>query len=154
MNALLLGSGLESFGEKISSVSQSHIRVAKPAKPRNWGVEAAIGVVAALLAALYVATRFWDGFSRPPRVTAEGRVSETRIVMDHIQDSHYGGMIFYQIEAHVSYELDGRRQDRWLTASEITTERLFLASRIATQPKTCEVYWSPGHPENAKCRLE
>ena len=137
-------------------MSRTHVRLPKP-KPepnRNIWVGVAIGAVATLLAILYVTTRFWDGPIQPSHVTAEGKVSETRIVMDHISDSQYGGEIFYRIEAHASYELDGRPQDRWLTASEITTERVLLASKVAGQPKSCRVYWASGHPENAKCQLE
>jgi hypothetical protein len=57
------------------------------------------------------------------RVT--GSIRETRIVVDHIVDSQYGGLIYYPVEARTRYEFEGRTQERWLTASEITTTRAF-----------------------------
>lgn len=137
-------------------MSQSHIRVRNETagKQRSYWFETTILVVTVLLALLYVATRFWSEPSNPDYETADAKVSETRIVVDHIRDSYYGGSIFYRIEAHAQYGSDGRPQDRWLTASEVTTDRWLLASKVAIQPERCEAYWVSGHPENARCRLK
>jgi hypothetical protein len=137
-------------------MSRNYIPVPEPKpkpQPNIWfGV--GIGAFVALLAALHVTTRSWNDPSQTFHLTAEGKISEARIVVDHITESSYGASIFYRVEAHVQYELDGQLQDRWLTASEITADRPQLVFRIAAQPKSCRVSWVPGHPENAKCRLE
>jgi hypothetical protein len=86
--------------------------------------------------------------------TANGSILETRIVVDHIRDNQYGGLIYYRVEARTRYELEGHSQERWLTASEITTTREELVAMIAAHPKTCLVYWFPKNPENVKCRIE
>ncbi|MFZ0746447.1 MAG: hypothetical protein WAM85_18715 [Terracidiphilus sp.] len=103
--------------------------------------------------ALFVLIRL-DRSAARTYFTADGTVQETRIVVDHIGDSQFGGQIYYRIEAHVNYEVEGQDQDRWLTASEITPERDLLTAKLQPLPKTCRVYWVPKHPENAKCRLE
>ena len=146
-------SGLQWIAEE-TLMSHSHIRVAKPVPQRNLPLEVSVGVVAFLVILLFAVSRFGDGFFPTDYVTADGAVSETRIVVDHMLDSNYGGRIFYRIEAHVNFELGGQPQDRWVTVSEVTTGRLELASKVAAQPKSCQVYWAPGHPENAKCRLK
>ena len=137
-------------------MSQGHIRVRKqtPGQQRSYWFETAILIVTVLLTLLYFATRFWSEPANPDYETADANVSETRIVVDHFRESYYGSSIFYRTEVHVQYELEGRMQDRWLTASEVTTERWRLASKVAAQPTRCEVYWVPVHPENAKCRLK
>ncbi|MGA2218466.1 MAG: hypothetical protein ABSG51_10295 [Terracidiphilus sp.] len=143
------------FNKGKQPVSHSHIRVHPPAPKRNPWLEATVGVAFfVVVAAVYIATRMWHPFYDTDHLTAQGTVSETRIVIDHIRDSQYGGLIFYRIEALVSYEIDGQTQNRWLIASEITTERAMLASKLAGSPTTCQVYWLPGHSENARCRFQ
>lgn len=136
-------------------MSHSHIRVQVPPPRRNLWVEAAAGsVFFVAVAVLYLAIRMWHSSLDMDHLTEPGNVSDTRIVLDHIRDSQYGGLIFYRIEALVSFEIEGQAQNRWLIASEITTERVLLASKLAGLPKTCRVYWLPGHPENARCKFE
>jgi hypothetical protein len=96
----------------------------------------------------------WHPLYDTDHLTAQGNVSDTRIVIDHIRDSQYGGLIFYRIEALVSYEIEGQTQNRWLVASEITTAREFLVAKLADHPKACQVYWLPNHSENARCRFQ
>jgi hypothetical protein len=107
-----------------------------------------------LVIVFFMAVRLPQGSIDNRYLTAGGKVTETRIVIDHIQDSQYGGQIYYRIDAHVSYQIDGQVEDRWLTASETTTARELLSAKLATQPKTCQVYWFPNHPENARCRFQ
>ena len=136
-------------------MSHSHIRVQVPPPRRNLWVEAAVGIAFFVaVAALYLPIGMWHPPYDMDHPTAPGNVSDTRIVIDHIRDSQYGGLIFYRTEALVSFEIEDQTQNRWLIASEITTERALLASKLAGSPKTCQVYWLPGHPENAKCRFE
>lgn len=136
-------------------MSHSHIRVRVPPPKRNPWLEATVGIAFFIaVAVVYIAIRMLHPFYDTDHLTAEGKVYETRIVMDHIRDSQYGGLIFYRTEALVSYEVEGQTQSRWLIASEITTERAMLASKLAGSPTTCQVYWLPGHPENARCRFQ
>jgi len=136
-------------------MSHTHIRAEKsipPAKPQyallalmGWIV---IGVAAWFLWSNLRASEFWDTHS-----SSEGSISETRIVLDHIRDSQYGGGISYRLEAHVSFTAEGHAQDRWLIVPEDSTDREWLIAKVATQPKTCKAYWPTGHPESAKCTL-
>jgi hypothetical protein len=89
-----------------------------------------------------------------PRLTAEGKIFDTKIVVDHTVESSYGGRILYRIEARVSYPILGHNQVQWMTASEVTPTRESLELKLAHHPQGCQVYWISGHPENAKCRLE
>jgi hypothetical protein len=136
-------------------VSRSHVRVQhSPPKRKPW-LEATVAIAFFLVvAAIYIAIRALHPPYDTDHLTAKGTVSESRIVIDHIRDSQYGGLISYRIEALVSYEIESQPQNRWLVASEITTERAMLASKLAGSPKTCQVYWLPGHPENARCRFQ
>lgn len=135
-------------------MSHSHIRVHEAPPKRNLWFEAAIAISFVALAALCIAALRWHQPYDLDHLTTEGIVSDTRIVVDHIRDSTYGGLIFYRIEAQVRYEIDGQAQNRWLIASQITTERVLLASKLASSPKSCQVYWLPDHPENARCRFK
>jgi hypothetical protein len=114
-------------------------------------VIAGIGVCLLLILAWAARTR--DDSYDTSHLTTEGKISETRIVVDHTVESLYGGRIFYRIEAHVTYEIQGQSQDRWVTASEITSLHDMLVAKLARHPQSCQIYWTPDHPENAKCRL-
>jgi len=137
-------------------MSHSHIRVHESPPQRNLWLETTFGVafVAFVAIAAFYVPGIWHPLYDLDHLTAPGNVSDTRIVIDHTRDSLYGGQIFYRIEALVSYEIDGQTQNRWLTASEVTTERGRLASKLAGSPKSCQVYWLPDHPENARCRFQ
>ena len=135
-------------------MSHSHIRVHEAPPKRNLGLEVAAGIAfLAAFAALFIAVLRWHQPYDMDHLTAEGIVSDSRIVVDHIWDTRYGGQIYYRTEALVSYQIDGQPQNRWLIASEITTERARLASKLADSPKACQVYWLPDHPKNARCRF-
>jgi len=135
-------------------MSHSHIRVPKlPPRRRPW-LEFVIGGVLIVFLALVALGKSLDWTSRRNYATATGTIIETRIVIDHYLDSQYGGQIFYRKETHVTYELQGREQNRWLTASDTTTPRELLASKLASHPSSCLVYWVANHPENAKCQLK
>jgi hypothetical protein len=141
-------------------MSQSHVRVAKPQPRRRKWLEIAVGVTFLLIPAFYVLART-EGWFVPDFDSTTGQVLETRIVVDHTLDSQTGGHIYYRLEAHVKYtvpdEATPRRpdqsQDRWLTASEVTSTRELLTMLQAKQSKTCQVYWIPNHLEADRCRL-
>jgi hypothetical protein len=129
------------------------IRVPKQPAPRRPWIERTLVISGALIALALTLFTLWD---RPhaPYIFTEGNVTETRIVADSIRDSLYGGRIYYRLEARVRYDLAGQPQDRWLTASEVTTNRQMLAAAVARSPKVCRVFWPQDHPEGALCRLE
>lgn len=134
-------------------MSRRPVRLSKPMQRRRPGLKIVLGALTILFMALFAFSRLERTAGRS-YFTAAGTVEETRIVVDHVWDSRYGGQIYYRIEAHVNYEVEGQAQDRWLTASEITPQRELLLTRLEPPPKTCQVYWAPKHPENARCRLK
>ena len=138
-----------------SHMSHSHIRGPKPeSQPTtSFWILVTAGVGVALLLVLIVAAKIRDGAFDTSHLTAEGKISETRIVVDHTLESMYGGRIYYRIEAHVAFEISGKNQDRWVTASEITPSREMLAAELARLPQSCQIYWTPGHSDSVKCRL-
>jgi hypothetical protein len=135
-------------------MSHSHVRVPRTPPQRRPRVEVVLAAsVFVAIAFLAFGSLFVGQPSDEVHASAIGSILETRIVVDHIVDSQYGGGIFYRIEARTSYDFQGQSQDRWLTASEITTARELLQAKLASHPKYCVVYWVAGHSENARCRL-
>jgi len=136
-------------------MSHTHVRApkAEPPPPPKLLPLLIAGTLVGLFCVLYVAGRIRDSAYDTSHLTTQGKISETRIVVDHILDTSWGGKIFYRLEAHVAYQIDGQTQDRWLTASGVDASREFLSLKLANHPQTCQVYWSPGHPENARCRF-
>jgi len=137
-------------------MSHSHLHAPKTeaqVTPKFWLLVTLV-MGACLLLVLFVAAGIRDRAFDTSHLTAEGKISDIRIVVDHTVESSYGGRILYRIDAHVSYRALGQTQDRWMTASEVTPIRESLEMKLARHPIGCQVYWAPGHPENAKCRLE
>jgi hypothetical protein len=137
-------------------MSRAHIRVVKKLPPpriemRFW-LTVGVGVFAVVAVIGWVHSYQMNSFTR--HLTADGTVSETRIVVAGLLDSSHGGGILYRTEAHVRFMAEGQQQDRWLTASELTADRGMLAARIASHPGTCIVYWTPGHADAARCSME
>ena len=136
-------------------MSHAHIRVPKPPQPPSRPVLMLrmflLGVVL-LVIALMAVGRLIDFPERQDWVTADGAVNETRIAVDRIQGSLYGGRISYRLEARVSYSDGGQSYDRWLLVRRETV-RAVLEMEVARHPRYCEVYWPPGQPERARCRL-
>jgi hypothetical protein len=135
-------------------MSHSHIRVPKPAKRISPWVTVLTGLVAAVFILLLAFGTIIHWPVNTNYSTAEGMVLETRIVVDRILDSNYGGRIYYRIEARVRYPIQGQQHDQWMTASEVTIERESLLAKLSSHPKNCLVRWVPKHSENAKCQLE
>ena len=138
-------------------MSHTHIRAPKaprqPVKPQYlfWICVPVLvlGLCAVFFWSNFHASEFWDRHS-----TANGIILETRVDIDHTRDSLYGGIILYRLYAHVKFEANGQDQDRWLKVLTGTTSRLELLAKAATSPKACLVYWSPGHLENAECKID
>jgi hypothetical protein len=132
-------------------MSQAHIRERKQSlRPIiSWrSVLGLVGVLAVSMVA-YLAVN-WVRSLPSTSETATAKILEIRKVVDHTQDSLYGGRIIYRAEAHVQYVADNRVQDRWLRVSDgLTQDSLLL--KLAAHPTECLVHWSPNHPENARC---
>jgi hypothetical protein len=111
-------------------------------------------ILLVVLAVLYILNQLWNVSQRTAYSYTHGKVIESRIVIAGTLESTHGGAIYYQIESHVNFDLNGQRQDRWLPASDKTTAREMLTAQLAQQPKTCRVYWPPEHPQDLKCQLE
>jgi hypothetical protein len=133
-------------------MSQTHIRAEEATPKRSRLAEAAIVAVLALLGILLAFGGYWEGF-RSDRETSDAKILDTRIAVVSLHESQYGTWAQYRIEAHVTYDLRGQRQDRWVPVSEIVNDKTLLEARLATHPTTCEVSWARSHPENARCQL-
>jgi hypothetical protein len=116
--------------------------------PRILALAAVIG-----LCVFWVWAGFFDGFGTGPRVSAWGDVLETRIATVGSRESGHGGYILYRIETHIRYSVSGAVRDRWIPASNTTSDRVSLQIRLLDEPKRCLVGWPPGHEENARCDL-
>src|SRR5271168_5306798 len=114
-------------------MSRSHIRVSVATAPRKPWLERMFAVGFAILFATIPIFIVWD---RPhePDIISEGKILGTRIVVDNIRHSLFGGRIDYRLEAHVTYNLDGKSQDRWLTADTVSKSRDLIAAQVAGNP--------------------
>lgn len=129
----------------------SHLRPSKSSARGERVVQLALGTLMIAFIAMFAQSRLERAAGKS---YSSGSVKEARIVVDHTSEGQLGGTIYYRMELRVSYSVAGEQQDRWLTASEITPDRDGLAAKLVSHPKTCQVYWVPRHPENARCRLE
>ena len=139
---------------RVHLMSQSHItRQLKRPKPVVWWhIALCLATLFIGVAAVYLVANWVHSFPSAYE-TATGKILEIRKVVDHTSDTLYGGKISYRAEAHVRYAADGQMQDRWLRASDDLPQDSLLL-KLAANPAECFVYWSPGHPENAKCSLK
>jgi hypothetical protein len=135
-------------------MSRSHARAPQRRHLRRPWLETVAGATILLLILAVVLTRFprRNGYSDHTPVV--GNILETRIALADTGDTRFGGYILYRIEAKVRYEYRGQTQERWMIASEAPETRDILEAKLATSPKTCQVSWSPDHPENPKCRFQ
>lgn len=132
---------------------RSHVRPSRSSTRSERVLQLVLGALIVAFIALFALSRLERTAGRSYS-SAIGNVKEARIVVDHTSEGQYGGTIYYRMELRVTYVVGGEEQDRWLTDSEVSSDRDWLAAKLASQPKTCQVYWVPRHPENARCRLE
>ena len=135
-------------------MSHKHIRVRKQSpqqRGRVLNLAATLAVV--LIVGFVMFGRTWRDFGGTDRPGVVGRVLETRIAVAGTRESDYGGSIWYRIDAHVQYDLRGQMQDRWIPASDSTTDRGLLLMKLAKRPSTCQVSWAPRHPDHPRCAL-
>lgn len=146
----------EDFKGRTSSHPMSRSRITKQPKPPQpivwWHIALGFATILIGVAAVYLAAN-WIHSIPSKYETSTGKILEIRKVVDHTRDTLYGGKISYRAEAHVQYLADGRLQDRWLHRSDdLTQEGLLL--KLASHPTESLVYWSPNHPENARCSFK
>ena len=136
-------------------MSQIHARDRFPGRPEKVSVwrHVAAGAGVLFFAGLVAFGPWWAPTIEDSHQTAHGQMLETRMTQG-TRDSDLGGAILYRIESHVRYDLHGMAKDRWMAASEVSSDRDVLALRIIKHPSSCEVYWAPDHPENPKCLLK
>jgi hypothetical protein len=135
-------------------VSQTHLRKRKVAPRKSgWGSHL-LTVVVVLAIVLIVGGRVLPRFQKTGRESSLGKVLETRIVIVSTGESSVGSYAYYRIEAHVTFDMNGEKQDRWISASDDNSNRAELELQILDRPGTCVVSWSPRHPENAHCSLK
>jgi hypothetical protein len=135
-------------------MSHSHIRIAKPIPQRRRWIEVLFIACACLLVLVALS---WILIGAPfdtKHETAIGKITESHVAIMGSRDSRFGGYILYQIQVHVRYSYSGQTQDRWIVGSELSSSREILQALLNAHPNSCEVYWMPNHPENAKCRFE
>ena len=134
------------------------MRMRKPKtlpKMSLWGKIAICAVSIGLAILLGVTYIYKSAHNEPDRnaIRQIGSILETRLVIDHTADSIHGGRIYYRIEARTRFAAQEQRQERWLLASDITSNRDRLDALLAKHPKECVVSWNPGYPENAQCQI-
>jgi hypothetical protein len=133
-------------------MSNHHARP-KPATGRDKLLAALVAtavVVAFVVGATLARKRFDQSW---PSVTAH--VLETRVVVVGTGEGGYGpGAIFYRVEAHVAYEVNGKRFDRWLPASDINRDKAYLELWLSQKKnKLCIVHWNPNNPSDIEAVL-
>jgi hypothetical protein len=119
---------------------------------RLWGpVLAVIVLFAGTFIGLSLLSEY---FRQKDWLTAEGRVLNTRIVVDHVNPGSRlsGGSVTYRLEALVDYDYGGQQTERWLPVSY---DKIRAVLEVTEQEhfRYCQVYWQPQMPENARCRL-
>lgn len=134
----------------------SHRHIKRPEAPPRpivwWKIALGFVVFIASIGAVWAIVN-WT-YSFPSNfVTTDGKILETRKVVDGVADTQHGSVVFWGLEARVQYKVDGQMQDRWLRASD-NMPRETLALKLATHPTECLVYWPPNHAENARCWLK
>lgn len=117
---------------------------------RKAGALAMLAALAGFLVWLYLLQRN-DPFDSAHE-TARGEILDGRVVVAGQMESNFGGRILYQMELRVLFNQDGKPQERWLQAV-FPYGHDAMVERLRHRPKACEVFWTPGHPENAKCRF-
>jgi hypothetical protein len=144
------------FENKFLRMTHTHIRFPQPGpeQHRSYRLDIAAGAVIVVLIALYAMNQLWNVPQRTAYSYTYGKVIETQIVVADTRETLHGGLIFYRIETHVTFDLNDQHQDRWLPASDVTTAREMLAARLTPPPTSCRVYWLPEHPRDLKCHLE
>lgn len=87
--------------------------------------------------------------------TATAQISGTRIVAVAAEEHPFqGGTVLYRVEAHVIYEINGKRIDRWAPASGTKRDKVYLESWLTHKKQdSCLVRWNPQNPDDVEAVL-
>jgi hypothetical protein len=87
--------------------------------------------------------------------TAMARISETRIVAVAAEEHPFqGGTVLYRVEAHVTYQMNGKHIDRWVPASGMKRDKPYLESWLSHKKQdSCLVRWNPQNPDDVEAVL-
>lgn len=90
-----------------------------------------------------------------PWPTATAHLSGTRIVAVAAEEHAFAsGSILYRVEAHVTYEINGKRIDRWAPASGMKRDKPYLESWLSHKKQdSCQVRWNPQNPNDVEAVL-
>lgn len=135
-----------------ASMNQSHVPKPKLKSRRSIWIGTAIVITAILVTAIAVLVIRRPN-SNVSHVTTTGMVLETRVEAVGTGNSIYGGYIYFQLEARVRYRSESGDEVRWMPASEVSTSRELLVTRLASHSKSCFVTWQAGHPESPRCEF-
>lgn len=112
----------------------------------GWKISAILGTFVLVILALNFlpkpeAYKDWD--------ISKARVLETRITKQGYRDvgNARSAAIYYRGEAHVIYIADDRQYDLWLPATEVTTDRNWIALQMSRwSDSSAYVKWNPSKP--------
>jgi Protein of unknown function (DUF3592) len=112
-------------------------------------------ILALVIGLVLLGAHFWRRDSRLNWPSVRGQVIETRIaVLNIIEQEHQPGMIVYQVEAHVTYERDGKQYESWLPVPKRSTDKAFLEFWLSQKKsKACTVRWPPKNPSYVEAAL-
>ena len=90
-----------------------------------------------------------------PWPTATAHISGTRIVAVAAEEHPFqSGTVLYRVEAHVTYQMNGKRVDRWAPASGMKRDKPYLESWLSHKKQdSCLVRWNPQNPDDVEAVL-
>jgi hypothetical protein len=81
---------------------------------------------------------------------------DTRITLQGYRDASQANpaSIYYRGEANVTYTANGKQYTQWLPATNVTSDREWLAFRLSRREDgSAEVRWNPSDPSQAEATL-
>lgn len=123
--------------------------------PRNRSDWRQLGTVSAylLLIVIFVVTTFFVRHTHRQDIEANWQsttadIEEVRSQPAWLSESAYGGVMLYDVQVLVSYDLHGARQERWVKVQQ--QPRPLAEAKLQTfrwKSKTCRVHWKISSPD-------
>jgi len=85
-----------------------------------------------------------------------GHVLDTRITLQGYHDASQANpaSIYYRGEADVTYSANGMQYTQWISVTNITPDREWLAFRLSRRKDdSADVRWNPSNPQQAEATL-
>src|SRR5690349_5873291 len=79
--------------------------------------------------------------------TTAGHVSETRIVVDHANETKWGSDVSWKAEYHVVYSVGGRQYDIWRDSGVRGASDSDVRVQMPRVVPSCRVQYNPDRPE-------